>query len=104
MEQLSFRNLDELQPLAKDVLPEGVSQPTAHDLSGDLHAMSHWWHAEGFIVPQVFCYIAGGAEDEATLRDNRRAYSRYRLMPRVMVDVSRIDTSCVLLGEHQGLS
>jgi hypothetical protein len=47
---------------------------------------------------QVFDYYAGGAESEATLRDNREAFSRYRLLPRMLVDVSRIDTRCTLFG------
>ena len=31
------------------------------------------------VLPQaIYDYIAGGAEDEATLRDNRDAFARYR--------------------------
>lgn len=47
---------------------------------------------------QVFGYYASGSETEATLRDNRAVFSRYRLMPRMMVDVSNMDTTCTLLG------
>lgn len=47
---------------------------------------------------QVFGYYASGSETEATLRDNRAVFSRYRLMPRMMVDVSNVDTTCTLLG------
>ncbi len=43
--------------------------------------------------------ISGGAADEITLRSNREAFDRIRLRPRVLVDVSRIDTSMRLLGE-----
>lgn len=49
---------------------------------------------------QVFGYYASGSESESTLRDNRAAFSRYRLIPRMMVDVSNVDTTCTLLGEH----
>ncbi|MFT4229667.1 MAG: alpha-hydroxy acid oxidase [Microbacterium sp.] len=33
--------------------------------------------------PVVAAYLLGGAGDEETLRDNRAAYSRYRLRPRI---------------------
>jgi len=46
----------------------------------------------------VFDFIDGGAEDEATLRDNRAAFARMRLLPKVLVDVSNVDTSTTLLG------
>src|SRR5204862_1947009 len=42
--------------------------------------------------------IAGGAADEITLRWNREAWDRIRLKPRVLVDVSNIDTRVTLFG------
>ena len=36
----------------------------------------------------IFDFIDGGAEDELTLRDNRRAFERVRVLPRVLNDVS----------------
>ncbi|HEY3120272.1 MAG TPA: alpha-hydroxy acid oxidase [Vicinamibacteria bacterium] len=44
-------------------------------------------------------YIAGGAADEITLRWNREAYDHIRLRPRVLVDVSRIDTGVRVVGQ-----
>ncbi len=46
----------------------------------------------------VFDFIDGGAEEEGTLRDNRAAFTRIRLAPKMLVDVSRIDTSTTILG------
>ena len=46
----------------------------------------------------IFDFFDGGAEDEVTLRDNRAAFERTRLRPRVLVDVSRPDPSCEILG------
>jgi (S)-mandelate dehydrogenase len=46
----------------------------------------------------VFEFIDGGAEEELTLRENRAAFQRVRLAPRVLVDVSQIDTSMTLMG------
>jgi 4-hydroxymandelate oxidase len=42
--------------------------------------------------------ISGGAADEITLRWNREAFDRMRLRPRVLVDVSTVDTCIRLLG------
>jgi isopentenyl diphosphate isomerase/L-lactate dehydrogenase-like FMN-dependent dehydrogenase len=47
----------------------------------------------------TFEYINGGAEDEYTLIGNLDAYTRTWLRRRVMVDVSKIDTSLQLLGQ-----
>lgn len=46
----------------------------------------------------VFEFIDGGAEDELTLADNRAAFERTRLVPRVLVDVSRPDPSTDIVG------
>jgi isopentenyl diphosphate isomerase/L-lactate dehydrogenase-like FMN-dependent dehydrogenase len=43
-------------------------------------------------------YFAGGAGDELTLRDNVEAWRRWRLRPRVLVDVSEVSTAVELLG------
>jgi 4-hydroxymandelate oxidase len=43
-------------------------------------------------------YFRGGAGDEITLRDNRAALERWKLQPRVLVDVSEVDTSTTVLG------
>src|SRR5712691_9930574 len=50
-------------------------------------------------VPRAtFDYIAGGAEDEVSLRRNREAYEHWALRPRVLVDVSKRDSSTTVLG------
>ncbi|MDR5683313.1 MAG: alpha-hydroxy acid oxidase [Armatimonadota bacterium] len=46
----------------------------------------------------TWAYYAGGAADEVTLRDNVWAFTRYRLRPRVLVDVSRVDPQTTVLG------
>lgn len=45
-------------------------------------------------------YISGGAGDELTLRWNREAYDRIKLKPRVLVDVSKLDTRVNLFGRE----
>jgi L-lactate dehydrogenase (cytochrome) len=48
----------------------------------------------------VFDYIDGGAEDELTMRRNVAAFWQTELKPRVLRDVSEIDLSVTLLGQH----
>ncbi len=45
-------------------------------------------------------YLSQGAADEITLRRNREAFDALRLKPRVLVDVSRIDTRLELFGQR----
>jgi 4-hydroxymandelate oxidase len=44
--------------------------------------------------------IQGGAADELTVRWNREAYEHIRLRPRVLVDVSKLDTRVQLFGQE----
>ncbi|NBR67082.1 MAG: alpha-hydroxy-acid oxidizing protein [Actinobacteria bacterium] len=50
----------------------------------------------------IFDYIDGGAEDETSLRGNTAAFAGYGFRPRVMRDVSHVDTSVELLGHRLG--
>jgi isopentenyl diphosphate isomerase/L-lactate dehydrogenase-like FMN-dependent dehydrogenase len=54
--------------------------------------------AKARLDPAAYDYYAGGAEDELTLRENRAAYARITLRPRVLVDVSRVVTGTTVLG------
>ena len=50
-------------------------------------------------TPKVaFDYFEGGAEDEHALVRNEQAFRRHRLLPRYLVDVSRVDTRTTLFG------
>ena len=51
----------------------------------------------------IFDFFDGGAEDEVTLRENRAAFERVRLLPRVLVNVSKVDMSTELLGTRASL-
>ncbi len=46
----------------------------------------------------VFDYYAGGAGSEASLQYNASAFGHYKLLPRMLVDVSTVDMSCELFG------
>jgi 4-hydroxymandelate oxidase len=55
-------------------------------------------------LPQmVYDYYAGGAEDEATVRENVEAFRRRVLRYRILVDVAERDLSCDLLGVRMPL-
>ena len=45
-------------------------------------------------------YYASGANDMITLRENRAAFSRLRLMPKILVDVTHVNTETTILGDR----
>ena len=47
------------------------------------------------LPPGAFAFAAGGADDEITLADNVAAWQRLRLAPRMLRDVTAIDTSLI---------
>jgi len=47
----------------------------------------------------VFDYFDGAAEDEVTKIENSSAFAKVELRPRVLVDVSSIDTSTTIMGQ-----
>ncbi len=51
----------------------------------------------------IFDFFDGGAEDESTLRENRAAFSRVRLLPKVLVNVAAVDTKIDLFGTPSAL-
>jgi 4-hydroxymandelate oxidase len=48
--------------------------------------------------PMLFDYIAGGSGDEWTLRENREAWSRIQLLPRMLRGVGHRDQRTTVLG------
>jgi 4-hydroxymandelate oxidase len=54
--------------------------------------------ARSGLTQLAYDYYAGGADDELTLADNVAAWQRIRLRPRVLRDVSVVDTSTTVLG------
>ncbi len=51
----------------------------------------------------IFDFFDGGAEDEVTLRENRAAFERVRLLPRVLVNVAAVDMKVPLLGREAAI-
>ena len=58
-------------------------------------------HAEARMNKQTRDYYNEGADSGSTLLENIQAYAKYRIRPRVLRDVSRINTSIELFGARQ---
>ncbi|HET9682994.1 MAG TPA: alpha-hydroxy-acid oxidizing protein, partial [Gemmatimonadaceae bacterium] len=56
--------------------------------------------AERAMSREAFAYTAGGAGSESTVRANRAAFDQWRIVPRVLRDVSVRDTSIELFGRR----
>jgi lactate 2-monooxygenase len=54
--------------------------------------------AREVMSPEAFAYVAGGAGTGATMRANRAAFDRWRIVPRMLRDVAERDTSVELFG------
>ncbi|KAA0053521.1 peroxisomal (S)-2-hydroxy-acid oxidase GLO4-like [Cucumis melo var. makuwa] len=113
-------NVDEFQEIAKQSLPKlyydyyaslvdrgtDVFKALAHatqallaKISSDPVKVEDFKELAKLALPKVYYdFYAGGAEDEHTLRDNIQAFQRITIRPRVLVDVSQIDTSTTILG------
>ena len=54
--------------------------------------------AKEILAPRAYDYVAGGAGGEDTMRANREAFYRWRIVPRMLRDVSKRDLSVEVLG------
>jgi hypothetical protein len=52
-------------------------------------------YASKHLQKQVYDYYRSGANDEHTLADNRHAYARLLILPRVMVNVEHVDRESI---------
>ncbi|XP_034966009.1 2-Hydroxyacid oxidase 1 [Zootoca vivipara] len=56
-------------------------------------------HAKKFLRKSVYDYYKSGADDQQTLAENVSAFSRLRLYPRMLKNVSALDLSTSILGQ-----
>ncbi len=54
--------------------------------------------AKEILAPRAYDYVAGGAGGEDTMRANREAFYGWRIVPRMLRDVSKRDLSVELFG------
>lgn len=79
--------------------PEAAGDPAVDPAFADAVSLSDLQAiALRRMPPMAREFIEGAAADEISLRWNREAYDRIRLDPRVLRDVSRVDTRVKLLG------
>ena len=52
------------------------------------------------LEPEAYAYVAGSAGAERTERENREAFSRWRIVPRMLQDVTDRDLSVELFGRQ----
>lgn len=56
--------------------------------------------ASKVLSKEAFAYIAGGAGTNSTIRQNRSAFANWKIIPRMLRDVSVRDTSIELFGDQ----
>jgi 4-hydroxymandelate oxidase len=79
--------------------PTPVAPPPAAEPRAPVNLAEYEPLARARLSPMAYHYIAGGSGDEITLRRNRECLDAIRLKPRMLRDVSSIDTRLELLGE-----
>jgi lactate 2-monooxygenase len=94
---------DSKKPQAMPTGPERELQIYAQGLGGGkpsvpvpLHLLEE--KAKEILAPRAYDYVAGGAGGEDTMRANREAFYRWRIVPRMLRDVSKRDLSVEILG------
>ncbi|MBM3840054.1 MAG: alpha-hydroxy-acid oxidizing protein [Verrucomicrobia bacterium] len=96
-------------PAARLLLSEGslsethaaaAVEPVIASPEAALNVFNFETAARAKLPPAHWGYLATGVEDDATLRANRSAFSKYHIRPRRLVDVRQIDASTRLLGEE----
>jgi len=55
------------------------------------------------LPPPIFGYVAGGAETNASLNDNRRVFDEIQFLPRMLVGVSGRTLECRLMAKDYAL-
>ena len=76
-----------------------------HGASGRLPAVPTGWAAlesaaQRCMSPAAWAYVAGSSGREATAEANRSAFDRWRIVPRMLRDVSKRDLGIELFGHH----
>ena len=84
-----IRQLIRMRPVELDATRRRLAR--CHDIH-DLRACGRR------LTPRpAFDYVDGGADEELSIRANREAFTRWRFVPRALVDVSALDTSARVL-------
>jgi isopentenyl diphosphate isomerase/L-lactate dehydrogenase-like FMN-dependent dehydrogenase len=80
-------------------MPDERAEPYVHGDKAWPISYQEWEARAGETLRQrAYDYVAGGAGDESTVRDNRAAFARWRLRPRMLTGNSQRDLSVDILG------
>ncbi len=74
---------------------------TAPVPSADLPLNLHEYEAaaRALLPPPVWAYVVAGSGDEVTVRANRSAFDRWRLLPRMLAGLREVSTATTVLGQ-----
>lgn len=86
--------------LEAGLLRAEAQQTVADATAGMLNLSDFEESARKKMSPMTYEFVASGAADELTLRWNRESLDKIRLLPRVLVDVSKLDTRVTLFGQE----
>jgi len=93
-----------MQPAVRTKRPVSRPADPGVALSDDLlNVWDYEREAEKRLDPGSFGYFAGGADDEWSMRENRAAFERWVLRPRMLVDVSEVTTATTVLGAQASM-
>jgi L-lactate dehydrogenase (cytochrome) len=92
---MKLREMPSLMRVARPPAPYGVRSLARCVSIEDLAGLARRRLPSG-----ARAYLEGGGEDEHTLRRNRAAFVELELVPRVLRDVSDVDTSTTVLGSR----
>ena len=67
-------------------------------MSAPVNVAEYFEQAAETVDPKIWCFFEGGAGDEVTLRANVGSFRRWRLRPRVLVDVAGVSAATTVLG------
>ncbi|RLN95242.1 hypothetical protein BBJ28_00015525, partial [Nothophytophthora sp. Chile5] len=65
-----------------------------------LNVLEYEEYAKEYLPKNAFDYYASGADEMVSLKENREAFKRLVLHPRVLRDVSNMDISTTVLGHR----
>jgi lactate 2-monooxygenase len=87
----------EAAAVARDIYLAGVA-----GVRPELPMTAHGWEARAreVMTPEAYAYVAGGAGGEHTVRANIAAFEKWRIVPRMLRDVSRRDVSVSVAGQQ----
>ena len=75
------------------------SQVRPENVTESLNASRHEALSQRRMSPAAHAYVSGAAGDKITMRDNRECWSRIRLNPNILKDVSEINLQTEILGQ-----